>query len=93
MTLLSTPEPLALALKVDGDLLKTLNLKADGSGYLNGQLTGELQPLVENLPAKVRITADGFKPGADLPDTLQLNQLELTAVSYTHLTLPTNREV
>jgi len=70
--------PWALALKVDGDLLKTLNLKADSSGYLNGQLTGELQPLVENLPAKVRITADGFKPGADLPDTLQLNQLELT---------------
>jgi translocation and assembly module TamB len=70
--------PWALALKVDGDLLKTLNLKADSSGYLNGQLTGELQPLVENLPAKVRIIADGFKPGADLPDTLQLNQLELT---------------
>ncbi|MHC8382492.1 translocation/assembly module TamB domain-containing protein [Pseudomonas sp. LB3P14] len=71
-------EPWTLALKVDGDLLKTMNLKADSSGYLNGQLTGELQPLVENLPAKVRITADGFKPSVDLPDTLQLNQLELT---------------
>ncbi|MDI3355138.1 translocation/assembly module TamB [Pseudomonas sp. UYIF39] len=70
--------PWTLALKVDGDLLKTLNLKADSSGYLNGQLTGELQPLVENLPAKVRITADGFKASADLSDTLQLNQLELT---------------
>ncbi|RON08644.1 hypothetical protein BK659_14810 [Pseudomonas brassicacearum] len=70
--------PWALALKIDGDLLKTLNLKADSSGYLQGQLTGELQPLVENLPAKVRITADGFKASADLPDTLQLNQLELT---------------
>ncbi|WP_283180888.1 translocation/assembly module TamB domain-containing protein [Pseudomonas svalbardensis] len=70
--------PWTLALKVDGDLLKTLNLKADSSGYLNGQLTGELQPLAENLPAKVRITADGFKASADLPDTLQLNQLELT---------------
>ncbi|MGE8185332.1 translocation/assembly module TamB domain-containing protein [Pseudomonas mandelii] len=75
---LPAPEPWSLALKVDGDLLKTLNLKADSSGYLNGQLTGELQPLVDNLPAKVRITADGFKPSADLPDTLQLNQLELT---------------
>ncbi|RON24936.1 hypothetical protein BK660_04520 [Pseudomonas brassicacearum] len=75
---LSAPAPWTLALKVDGDLLKTLNLKADSSGYLNGQLTGELQPLADNLPAKVRITADGFKPAADLPDTLQLNQLELT---------------
>jgi len=75
---LATPAPWTLALNVDGDLLKTLNLKADSSGYLNGQLTGELQPLADNLPAKVRITADGFKPAADLPDTLQLNQLELT---------------
>jgi translocation and assembly module TamB len=71
-------EPWALALKVDGDLLKTLNLKADSSGYLNGQLSGQLQPLVENLPATLRITADGFKPSAELPDTLTLNQLELT---------------
>ncbi|KEX92963.1 hypothetical protein HA62_16280 [Pseudomonas putida] len=70
--------PWALALKIDGDLLKTLNLKADSSGYLSGQLTGQLQPLVENLPATLRISADGFKPSADLPDTLQLNQLELT---------------
>ncbi|POA17528.1 hypothetical protein C1886_21470 [Pseudomonas sp. FW300-N1A1] len=70
--------PWALALRVEGDLLKTLNLTADSSGYLQGRLTGELQPLADNLPAKVRITADGFKASADLPDTLQLNQLELT---------------
>ncbi|WP_223471992.1 MULTISPECIES: translocation/assembly module TamB domain-containing protein [unclassified Pseudomonas] len=70
--------PWALDLKVDGNLLKTLNLKADSSGYLQGQLSGELQPLADNLPAKVRITANGFKASADLPDTLLLNQLELT---------------
>ncbi|MGO4321414.1 translocation/assembly module TamB domain-containing protein [Pseudomonas sp. KB_12] len=70
--------PWALDLKVDGNLLKTLNLKADSSGYLQGQLSGELQPLADNLPAKVRISADGFKASADLPDTLLLNQLELT---------------
>ena len=71
-------EPWTLALKAEGDLLKTLNLHADSRGYLDGQLSGELQPLVENLPAKVRITSDAFKPSADLPDTLQLNQLVLT---------------
>ncbi|MDD1136266.1 translocation/assembly module TamB [Pseudomonas sp. TNT2022 ID233] len=70
--------PWTLALKVDGDLLKTLNLHADSRGYLDGQLSGELQPLVENLPAKVRITSEAFKPSADLPDTLQFNQLVLT---------------
>ena len=72
------PEPWTLALKIDGDLLKTLNLHADSRGYLDGQLSGELQPLVENLPAKVRITSEAFKPSADLPDTLQFNQLVLT---------------
>lgn len=71
--------PWTLALKVDGDLLKTLKLDADSSGYLPAKLSGELQPLVENLPAQLHITADGFKPSADLPDTLQLNQLDLTA--------------
>ncbi|MDT3419883.1 translocation and assembly module TamB [Pseudomonas protegens] len=70
--------PWSLALKVEGDLLKTLQLNADSRGYLQGQLSGQLQPLVENLPAQLRITADGFKASADLPDTLQLDQLELT---------------
>ncbi|WP_248750411.1 translocation/assembly module TamB domain-containing protein [Pseudomonas sp. MWU15-20650] len=71
--------PWTVALKVDGDLLKTLKLDADSSGYLPAKLSGELQPLVENLPAQLHITADGFKPSADLPDTLQLNQLDLSA--------------
>lgn len=71
--------PWALALKVDGDLLKTLKLDADSSGYLPAKLSGELQPLVENLPAQLHITSDSFKASADLPDTLQLNQLDLTA--------------
>lgn len=56
-----------VALKVDGDLLKTLKLDADSSGYLPAKLTGELQPLVENLPAQVHITADGFKPAPICP--------------------------
>lgn len=71
--------PWTVALKIDGDLLKTLKLDADSSGYLPAKLSGELQPLAENLPAQLRITADGFKPSADLPDTLQLNQLDLNA--------------
>ena len=71
--------PWTVALKVDGDLLKTLKLDADSSGYLPARLSGELQPLADNLPAELRITADSFKPSADLPDTLQLNQLDLTA--------------
>lgn len=71
-------QPWQLALKVDGDLQQTLRVSADSTGYLQGRLDGQLQPLVANLPAKVRISADAFKASVDLPDTLQLNQVLLT---------------
>jgi translocation and assembly module TamB len=72
-------QPWALALNIEGNLLDTLTLTADSTGYLNGQLTGELQPLAEYLPARIRLTSERFKPSAGLPDTLQLNDLVLTA--------------
>ncbi|WP_439851313.1 translocation/assembly module TamB domain-containing protein [Pseudomonas syringae] len=68
-----------LALDIQGDVLKTLQLKADSSGYLPGVLTGELQPLAEHLPARLKLTSEHFKPSSVLPDTLQLDQLLLTA--------------
>lgn len=71
--------PWNLAFNLQGNLLKSVQLKADSSGYLQAQLIGQLQPLAEHLPAQLNITADAFKARADLPDTLQLNQLELTA--------------
>lgn len=71
--------PWKVALKVDGDLLKTLKLEGDSSGYLAGKLIAELQPLAENLAGQLLIKADAFKPDAALPDTLQFNQLVLMA--------------
>ncbi|MBV6286941.1 translocation/assembly module TamB domain-containing protein [Pseudomonas aegrilactucae] len=68
-----------LAVRIKGDLQKNLDLQADSSGYLQGQLAGQLQPLAEHLPAQVRLSAKGFKPSAGLPDTLQFEQLELSA--------------
>lgn len=72
-------QPWVLALRADGDLAGRLKLIADSSGYLAAHLEGDLQPLAENLPLRARLTADGFKPTADLPDTLVLNAVELTA--------------
>jgi len=72
-------KPWQLALQIDGQLQKTLALKGDSSGYLNAQLTGEVQALAEHLPASLQIRADAFKPVGTLPDTLQLNQLQLSA--------------
>ncbi|MGH8438921.1 MAG: translocation/assembly module TamB domain-containing protein [Pseudomonas sp.] len=68
-----------LAVQIDGELQKTLKLTGDSSGYLNARLSGELQALAEQLPAMLQISAQAFKPGAELPDTLQLNNLELSA--------------
>lgn len=73
--------PWTLDLNIDGNLLKTLNLNADSSGYLQGRLVGELQPLADNLPAKVRITADGFRGGADLPSVYDTSPLKLRSVT------------
>ncbi|KIQ00756.1 MULTISPECIES: translocation/assembly module TamB domain-containing protein [Pseudomonas] len=68
-----------LALRVEGDLRQSLALTVDSSGYLAGRLSGEVQPLVEHLPATLTFTADGFKAEASLPDTLRLNGLTLRA--------------
>ena len=72
-------KPWALALKVDGSLRTSLNLTAQSTGYLNAQIKGDVQPLAEDLPAQVSISSEAFKASPDLPDTLQLNQLLLTA--------------
>ncbi|WP_375738843.1 translocation/assembly module TamB domain-containing protein [Pseudomonas boanensis] len=72
-------QPWRLALDIEGKLQERLMLRADSSGYLAGKLEGELQPLVDGLPASARLMADGFKAGAELPATLTLNHLELTA--------------
>ncbi|MDH1263734.1 translocation/assembly module TamB [Pseudomonas sp. GD03944] len=71
--------PWQLAVQVSGDLLHSLNLQADSQGYLNGRLTGEVQPLAEHLPAQVRLEADGFLASPDLPPTLRLDDLMLKA--------------
>ncbi|TBV10075.1 translocation/assembly module TamB domain-containing protein [Phytopseudomonas dryadis] len=72
-------QPWSLALQVEGDLQKSLRIAIDSSGYLAARLSGEVQPLVEHVPATLSLSADGFKADASLPDTLRLDALELTA--------------
>lgn len=72
-------QPWRLAVRVEGDLLRSLNLTADSSGYLNGRLTGEVQPLAAHLPARAQLTADGFTASGELPQTLRLDRLVLDA--------------
>nr|WP_221189883.1 translocation/assembly module TamB domain-containing protein [Azomonas macrocytogenes] len=68
-----------VSLGIDGTLRERIDLKVDSQGYFNGRLAGRLSPLDEALPAEIRLTADSFKASPELPDTLTLKELELTA--------------
>ena len=72
-------QPWALMIAVDGALREQLQVQVQSQGYLDGTLSGQLRALDEQLPATLRLNADGFKPLPDLPDTLRLNDLELAA--------------
>jgi translocation and assembly module TamB len=68
-----------LDLQIAGDLHNSLQVTAASAGYLSGRLRGAVQPLADNLPASLQVHADGFKASSELPDTLRLNRIELTA--------------
>ncbi len=72
-------QPWQVAVQIDGNVGQSVLLTADSSGYLDGQLVAEVQPLLENLPARAQLRLDDFKPSAQLPDTLRLNDLRLDA--------------
>jgi len=72
-------QPWALMIAIEGDLREQLQLQVESQGYLQGSLSGHVRALHEQLPATVRLNADGFKALPDLPETLRLDDLELTA--------------
>ncbi len=72
-------QPWALKMQIDGEVRDRVRLEVESQGYLNGRLLGEVHPLDDRLPAAVRLTASGFKASPELPDTLRVDDLELTA--------------
>ena len=76
-------------------------LVTGGAGYVGSHAIrslarhGHQVAVYDNLSTGHRFLADGFELiVADLEDAVQLSRaLSNVAVSYTHLTLPTNREV
>lgn len=72
-------QPWALMIAVDGDLREQLQVQVESQGYLDGTLSGQLRALDEHLPATIKLNAHGFKALPDLPETLRLNDLQLTA--------------
>lgn len=78
---LRSPDMQAWALMIDleGDLREQVRLAVQSQGYLEGSLDGQLRPLDPQLPATLKLRADGFKAMPELPDTLRLDELELAA--------------
>lgn len=72
-------QPWQLALQLDGELRQQLQLQVDSSGYLNGRLSGQLQALAEHLPASLQLEVASFKASTELPDTLRVQGLQLSA--------------
>lgn len=72
-------KPWQLDVQLMGELQKTLSLTGTSSGYLEAQLSGDIQALAEHLPATLQVRSDAFKPVGTLPDTLQFNALRLDA--------------
>ncbi|MGQ7958188.1 translocation/assembly module TamB domain-containing protein [Pseudomonas sp. SP16.1] len=72
-------KPWQVALRVGGDLQRSLSLQADSTGYLEARLVGEVQALAEHLPAELHLSSADFQASAGLPPTLRLQQLQLQA--------------
>ncbi|MCU1717124.1 translocation/assembly module TamB domain-containing protein [Pseudomonas sp. 5P_3.1_Bac2] len=81
---LSLPEvqqqPWQLAIEVAGDLQQRLQVAARSSGYLQGSVSGWVEPLLQHLPAQVQIAVAQFKASPQLPDSLTLEHTKLEAI-------------
>ncbi|QLF91957.1 translocation/assembly module TamB [Pseudomonas sp. ABC1] len=71
--------PWQVTFALSGDVRENLALKLDSEGYLVAALNGSLQPLHEHLPGSFLVQVRDFKAAPELPETLRLDELELTA--------------
>ena len=68
-----------LTLQLTGALGERLLLNGTSQGYLNAELSGWLQPLDAHLPAELQAKVESFKASAELPNSLTLEQVLITA--------------
>ena len=70
--------------------IKTLNLYATNIG---GQFPRFTNPNLSTLEMRYTSIVGGYKDGSTVDNNHVISDNTFKAVSYTHLTLPTNREV
>ncbi|WP_376782865.1 translocation/assembly module TamB domain-containing protein [Stutzerimonas balearica] len=71
--------PWTLELNAEGALQQQLRLTVLSHGYLQGRLSGTLQPLDDALPADMKLVVSDFSASDDLPANLRLERAELSA--------------
>lgn len=71
-------QPWAVVIKLDGELREQLLVDVQSQGFLNGKVSGSVQPLESELPVDLLLTIERFKAMADLPEALRLDALALT---------------
>lgn len=59
--------------------VRDLMVAASSRGYLDAELSGEVEPLDPALPAQLRLTSDQFRAAQALPETLVLNDWSVDA--------------
>ena len=59
--------------------VRDLMVAASSRGYLDAELSGEVEPLDPALPAQLRLTSDQFRAAQALPETLVFNDWSVDA--------------
>ncbi|GGY63480.1 DUF490 domain-containing protein [Marinobacter zhanjiangensis] len=78
---LTLPPPYGDHWRVQGDLrgsVRDLRASLASSGYLDGEMEAELEPLDPSLPANIELRSDAFLALETLPQTLTLRNWTLT---------------
>lgn len=71
--------PWRLAFELDGQLRQRIALKAHSQGYLDGRLSGWLQPLADGVPLQLQLDATDFQALTRLPPGLRFTRVDLRA--------------
>ena len=69
----------SLQLELGGGLQSAVELKVRLDGVVQGQITGQAQPLLAALPARLSLQLDQLKLSSVLPDGLQIGAVQLQA--------------
>ena len=72
-------QPWTIDIALQGNLRDELGLNLQSKGFLAANLNGQVRPLDEQLPARLRLSVENFLASPDLPEALRIVGLQLSA--------------